>query len=252
MVYNYTKPRAPIAAMHASPGPCYGLPGLCGANAHDPRNVHAKMPSYSFGIKHGKLVDDASPGPCHLPSHKIYKDGKDGTPHYSLYARHRELTQFKTPGPGAYQPEAAGASSHFHHPQYSFGLRHRHRRMDKTPASNAYTLDGMLGKTVRAGKTQSPIYTMRPKFTNGAFYEDLAKTPGPGTYNTTNPDIYRDKRPLYSMTSRNCMPGDNSQKPGPGQHSPERVYVTKKQAPSFSFGIRHSAYTAPLIVDPVN
>ena len=43
------------------------------------------------------------------------------------------------------------------------------------PAPNAYTLDSMVGKTVRAGKTQKPMFTMRPKFKNGAFYEDLAK-----------------------------------------------------------------------------
>ena len=30
MVYEYTKPRMPIAAMYASPGPCYGLPSLVG------------------------------------------------------------------------------------------------------------------------------------------------------------------------------------------------------------------------------
>lgn len=49
------------------------------------------------------------------------------------------------------------------------------------------------------------------------------QTPGPGAYNTTEPNIYRDKAPHYSMTSRNVMPGDGTQKPGPGAHSPERV-----------------------------
>ena len=42
-------------------------------------------------------------------------------------------------------------------------------------APNAYSLDPMVGKTVRAGKNQSPIFTMRPKHKVGAFYEDLAK-----------------------------------------------------------------------------
>lgn len=49
------------------------------------------------------------------------------------------------------------------------------------------------------------------------------QAPGPGTYNTTEPQIYRDKAPQYSMTSRNVMPGDTTQKPGPGAHSPEIV-----------------------------
>ncbi len=87
MVYNYTKPRGPIAAMHGSPGPCYALPGMTGHPTHDPRSVHNKAPAYSFGTKHGKLVEDASPGPCHLPEAKVYRYGADGTPHYSLYSR---------------------------------------------------------------------------------------------------------------------------------------------------------------------
>jgi hypothetical protein len=49
------------------------------------------------------------------------------------------------------------------------------------------------------------------------------QTPGPGTYNTTEPQIYKDKSPQFSMTSRNVMPGDTTQKPGPGAHSPENV-----------------------------
>ena len=49
------------------------------------------------------------------------------------------------------------------------------------------------------------------------------QTPGPGTYNTTDPASYKDKAPHYSMTSRNVMPGDTTQKPGPGAHSPENV-----------------------------
>jgi len=51
----------------------------------------------------------------------------------------------------------------------------------------------------------------------------LFQTPGPGTYNTTEPCLYKDKSPHYSMTSRNVMPGDTTQKPGPGAHSPENV-----------------------------
>ena len=47
----------------------------------------------------------------------------------------------------------------------------------------------------------------------------FAQTPGPGAYNTTKPDIFKDQAPVYSMTSRNVMPGDATQKPGPGAHT---------------------------------
>lgn len=60
----------------------------------------------------------------------------------------------------------------------------------------------------------------------------LFQTPGPGTYDTADPSIYKDKAPLYSMTSRNVMPGDTTRKPGPGAHSPETVRSTTL---SFSF-----------------
>jgi hypothetical protein len=52
------------------------------------------------------------------------------------------------------------------------------------------------------------------------------------------------------MLGRNEMPGDTTVKPGPGSHYPERVNVTKRSAPGYSFGIRHSQYSAPLIVEP--
>lgn len=251
MVYNYTKPRGPIQGMYKSPGPAtYALPDMVGSSRHDPRSVHYKNPSYSFGTRHGKFTDDASPGPCYLPQSKIYRSGKDGTPHYSLYARHRELSCFNVPGPGAYSPQSAGQTAHFRHPAYSFGSRTRQRKNDNTPAPNTYTLDNMVGRTVQSVKIQAPFYTMRPK-TTGGFSEDLSKTPGPGTYNTAIPDITKNKAPLYSMTSRNMMPGDSTTKPGPGAHSPEKVYMNKRAAPNFSFGIRHSEYMAPLIVDPI-
>ena len=53
----------------------------------------------------------------------------------------------------------------------------------------------------------------------------LLQTPGPGTYRVCNTNNYKTKQPGYSLTGRNNMPGDNTQKPGPGAHSPERVYV---------------------------
>jgi len=248
MVYNYTKPRGPIAAMYSSPGPCYALPGLVGQQSHDPRSVHNKRPAYVFGIRHGKFKEDSSPGPCYYPNTKVFRDGIDGTPQYSLYSRPKDGTCFRTPGPGAYMPENAGTIAYIKCPQYSFGTRHNNRRSDNTPAANMYTLPGMLGATKESRKLQAPCYSLTGRSKTGSFHEDLQKTPGPGTYNTTEPSVNRNRCPVYSMTSRNPMPGDNTKKPGPGAHSPERCMNYKKEAPKFSFGIRHTQYEAPLIV----
>ncbi len=70
-----------------------------------------------------------------------------------------------------------------------------------------------------------------------------------GAYNVTKPGLYKSEPPHYSMIARNEMPGDTTQKPGPGNYSPEKVWLHKQQAPGYSFGIRHSAYEAPLIVE---
>lgn len=249
MVYSYTTPRGPIAAMYGSPGPCYALPGLVGQGKHDPRSVYAKGAAYPFGIRHGKYRDDCSPGPCYYPNPKIYRDGKDGTPHYSLYSRQKEGLGFKTPGPGAYSPEASGPCSQFLAPRYSFGMRHRHRRSDNTPAANSYTLPSQLGTTVQSSKRQAPCFSLRGRSKTGSFHEDLQKTPGPGAYNTTNPNVYKMQGPQFSMTSRNLLPGDGTTKPGPGAHSPEKTWSHKKEAPHYSFGIRHSEYLSPMVVD---
>jgi len=249
-VLTFTRPKCPIAAQYNGPGPApYALPNLVGQPKHDYRSTKEKRPAWIFGIKHGKLTQDSSPGPCHLPNHKTYRDGADGTPHYSLYGRNKDPAAFNVPGAGAYSPEKTGEQGKFTAPRYSFGSRTRARRMDANPAPNAYTMPAMMSRTVQAKKRSAACYSMTGRSKIGSFHEDLKKTPGPGAYNTTNPDIVSDKKPLYSMTSRNPMPGDSTQKPGPGSHSPEKHWPTKKKMPVCSFGIRHSQYTAPLIVD---
>lgn len=70
-----------------------------------------------------------------------------------------------------------------------------------------------------------------------------------GAYNVTKSGIYKQEPPHFSMTARHEMPGDTTQKPGPGKYSPEKVWLHKQQAPGYSFGIRHSMYEAPLIVE---
>lgn len=251
MVYSQTVPRGPISAMYSTPGPAYALPGIIGQKDHDPRSVYQKGAAYSFGLKSGKFKDECSPGPAYYPNPKITREGKDGTPAYSLYSRHADKLIFNVPGPGAYKPEENTVMETAFHkqPAYTFGIKHKSRGSDNTPAPNYYSLPGMLGKTIQSGKRQAPSYTLTGRSKIGGFDEDMQKTPGPGNYNTCDPNIFRNKQPLYSMLGRNVMPGDSTQKPGPGSHSPEKVYVNKRSAPNFSFGIRHSQYEAPLIVD---
>nr|XP_039259154.1 outer dense fiber protein 3-like isoform X1 [Styela clava] len=244
------RPRGPIGAHFKSPGPKYMLPGSTGFTTHDLRK--RKAPAFSFGTRHATFTNEHSPGPGGylVPSH-ITRVGNDGTPRYSLYGRPRDMLAFKTPGPGTYSPEKSGRSAYKSAPIYSLSSRMKGNKTDNSPGPAAYNLPTMLGSKV-VSKTSAPGYSMTGRVTVGSFHEDLRKTPGPGTYRVIEPYVYKGRAPLYSMTGRNMLPSDATKKPGPGAHSPEKVVINKRQTPRHSFGIRHSEFCAPLIVEPVD
>ena len=80
----------------------------------------------------------------------------------------------------------------------------------------------------------------------GCYLEDLAGAPGPGHTISVHPNTYMTKAPHYSLGSKNFAPGDKAKKPGPGAHFPERVKITRPEAPRFSLGVRHSEHVMPL------
>ncbi|CAH8576464.1 unnamed protein product [Schistosoma turkestanicum] len=243
MVYNYTKPRGPIAAMYSSPGPCYALPGLTGFPNHDPRSNHLRGAQWSFGIRHRAIDSQCSPGPRYYPDSKILRDGKDGTPHFSLYSRQKEAMMFSNPGPGAYSIENSDQFVFNKAPACSLSSRTKELKPDDFPGPNRYNIDPMIGKTVRSQKKSAPAYSLsdRTKILGAA------ATPGAGAYKVTDLNLYREAAPKYSVTGKNQPPADNTKKPGPGAYSPEKVYMNSQSAPQYSFGIRHSQYKGEFI-----
>ncbi|XP_040894725.1 outer dense fiber protein 3-B [Toxotes jaculatrix] len=240
------KPRGPIAALYGSPGPKYALPGLTGISKHDPTRY--KAPMFSFGTRHNQANSDCSPGPRYLIPSNITRVGQDGTPAFSLHSRPREPELFQAPGPGHYFPEHSGKLIFHSAPAYSLSGRSKDTSINQTPGPASYSLPPVLGpKTVVT--SAAPTYSLRGRSQIGSFYEDVKKTPGPATYRVVDPCIYRQKPPQYSMTGRNFAPSDTTKKPGPGAHHPELVTATRAKGPSFSFGLRHSDYISPLIVD---
>lgn len=155
---------------------------------------------------------------------------------------------FKTPGPGTYSNERVHPQGERHAPRYSMAARTRYRKRDSNPAPNSYSLPQLVGPKI-INKSASSAYSMTGRSKINGFDEDLARTPGPAKYDRVAPDVTRNKKPLYSMLGRNMMPGDNTRKPGPGAHSPEKVYANKPRAPVVSMGIRHSEFITPLIID---
>jgi len=238
-----------IAARETGPGPGrYALPSTCGYEKHD---ITKRMsPSYSFGqrLESSMFKKDSSPGPGYMVHPSITRYGKDGTPMYSILGRAKEHNSFKTPSPGAYSPEKVHPQGEKHAPSYSMGQRTRYRKRDTTPSPNSYSLPPLLGNKVPC-KHASAAHSMTGRSKTGSFAEDLAKTPGPGHYKILDPNVIKRRGPAYSILGRSYMPGDSTQKPGPGAHHPESVISNKKQAPSFSLGIRHSEFITPLIID---
>ncbi|XP_034541730.1 outer dense fiber protein 3-B [Notolabrus celidotus] len=240
------RPKAPIAALYGSPGPIYALPGLTGNSKHDPTKY--KAPMFSFGIRHEQASCNCSPGPRYLIPSNITRAGRDGTPAFSLQSRPKDPEVFKAPGPGKYSPEHSGKWIFRSSPAYSLSGRGKDQRINETPGPAAHSLPPVLGpKTV--GKSAAPCYSICGRSKSGSFHEDLRKTPGPAAYKAVDPNLYMQKPPHFSMTGRNYTPGDTTQKPGPGAHNPEMVSNTRKKAPSFSFGLRHSQFIAPFIVE---
>ncbi|KAM9854755.1 ciliary microtubule associated protein 1A-like [Aulostomus maculatus] len=205
------KSRGPIAAQYQSPGPKYAPPALIGGIIHDSTKI--QPPMFSFGKRHADLKTDFSPGPKYIIPTNITRKGRAGTPVFSLHSRTKEPQPFQTPGPG--------------------------------PA--AYTLPEVLGSKGVAIPL-APAHSLGGRLKTGSFYEDLKKTPGPAAYNAVEPNIYCPKPPQFSITGRNFQPDDTTKKPGPATYKPDLV-TTKRKAPSFTFGVRHSQYLAPLLVD---
>uniref|UniRef100_A0A3B4WC48 Outer dense fiber of sperm tails 3-like 2a n=1 Tax=Seriola lalandi dorsalis TaxID=1841481 RepID=A0A3B4WC48_SERLL len=117
--------------------------------------------------------------------------------------------------------------------------------------STSYSLPNLLGCQV-PNKPSSASYSFSGRRKVGAPSEDLSMSPGPGKYNSTNPDIYRHRQPSFSMQSRTKRPGYSSAVPGPGAYSPEKFHVHLPKPPSFTLGVRHSEFVTPLVVDVVD
>ncbi|XP_026008710.1 outer dense fiber protein 3-like protein 2a [Astatotilapia calliptera] len=248
------KKRPIISARERGPGPGrYSLPPTVGYINHDftkPRSAaytfHSRMSSAMVSV-------DSSPGPRYHVGSKVTRFGSMETPSYSILGRGGRTGSkgdlFQTPGPGAYSPEKAPPlNGHRRPPSHIIGARTRYRSVDAVPSPNSYSLPNLLGHHI-PHKPSSASYSFSARRKVGAPSEDLATTPGPGKYNSTNPDIYRHRHPSFTMQGRTKRPNYSSAIPGPGAYSPERFHLHLPRPPSFTLGIRHSEFVTPLVVN---
>nr|XP_057946766.1 outer dense fiber protein 3-like protein 2a [Doryrhamphus excisus] len=248
------KRRPIISARERGPGPGrYALPPTVGYINHDV--TKPSSPAYTFHSRTSSaLVSvDSSPGPRYHVDAKVTRFGRMDTPSYSMLGRGRRIvakgSDFQTPGPGAYSPEKAPPlNAHQKPPAYTIGARTRYRTVDAVPAPNSYVLPNLLGSQV-PHRASSVSYSMSARRKVGAPSEDLAKSPGPNKYKSTNPDVYLQRQPSFSMQSRTKRPNYSMATPGPGSYCPERFNGHLRRAPSFTMGVRHSEFVTPLILD---
>ncbi|XP_012584896.1 PREDICTED: outer dense fiber protein 3-like protein 2 [Condylura cristata] len=189
---------------------------------------------------------DASPGPIYFLDPKVTRFGRSCAPAYSIQGRGKSRGPEVTPGPGAYSPEKVAPLHQRTPPAFTLGSRLRPQPLDNSaPAPNTYTLPSLWGSQVFI-KPSSPSYTVGGRTPPARPPQDPSEIPGPGQYDSPDPNAYRQRRPAFTMLGRPRAPRAPQETPGPGTHSPEQVTVTRARAPAFTMGIRHSGWAATM------
>ncbi|KAG7225898.1 hypothetical protein INR49_014326, partial [Caranx melampygus] len=183
------------------PGPArYALPPTVGYINHD--YTKPNSPAYSFHNRVPLVPMDSSPGPRYHVGAKVTRFGRIETPSYSILGRGSRPGSkgdvnfpitgelFQTPGPGPTAQKRLHLSTH---------------SADLHPTPSASAPDTALWMPYQhptgSPKPSSASYSFSSRRKVGAPSEDLSMTPGPGKYNSTNPDIYRHRQPSFSMQS---------------------------------------------------
>lgn len=236
--WTETRPRGPIAAMYASPGPAYGLPPLTGYTDHDARSGKRKEPAWSFGLKNDPKSVSIGPGPAGYDPGPNTRNGGNGAPAYSLAKKLPDANGFNVPGPGTYSPEQGTLPSGSRQPPaWSLADRTGKDGNNNNPAPNAYDMPPMLGRKV-PNKRNSPGVPMGIKLKD----RNMDDQPGPNHYSPTPAGVYKWKEPAYSMGGKNYPPTSAQYNVGPADYKREESCITHPHAPAASFGIKHSEY----------
>lgn len=247
------KPVIPIAARFKGPGPAaYTVPSTFATPF-----VRNKAPAWTFGSRVDiKDANIFSPGPGAF-NPRATRDGHIGGPAFSLQGGFRKIRrdgkaiingamELDTPGPGAYSVGKALATGPVKGPAYTISGRTEPFIETSLPGPSQYSIRSTIGVPVATGKSApcSSIAGQRPT-------KVTSTSPGPALYNSPMLNLrVLNSAPAYSLGVRiNKETGDwNSKTPGPGSYTPT-TRIKAREAPSFSFGVRHSEYEAFVITD---
>nr|CAH0099385.1 unnamed protein product [Daphnia galeata] len=217
--------RGPIAAEFQGPGPAaVALPSTIGKSTSE--STKGRAPAFSFGIRHNPGKTSLGPGPGQYNVAKLHHKGKDDGPAPSISGRPKESRHDITPAPGDYNPEKGGKFVGESSPSFTFGAKLQTPILYRLP-----WVPGWLPLFPFLDEGKSPI-------------DERVLNPGPGAYESGNQDKYKARSPSYSISSRTNIPTDQTQKPGPGAHSPEKI--KQESSPAHTFGMKHSPYLGKL------
>ena len=186
---------------------------------------------YTMRAKPNQKNTDVTPGPgnynirtekdMQVPSYKFGHDQKRGLEYDN--ARY-------VPGPGNY--EYAADILHEKHPKFSFGKEVRGTDKGyKTPGPGQYEYKNYIGK-------EGPKITMSAKFNSRLQEGDRRYVPGPGQYDETNTNKYKNKNPSYRIgTAKRRGLYNSLDNPGPGQYAPDKyTNNVRPKTPSWKIG----------------
>ncbi|KAM5238551.1 protein CIMAP1D [Ctenodactylus gundi] len=237
------------AALEDGSGPgLYILPSTVGYVNHD--CTRAASPAYSLARRPIEAPPQASsPGPIYFLDPKVTRFGRSCTPAFSMQGRGKSRDLEVTPGPGAYSPEKVPPVRQRNPPAFTLGSRLCPKPpAASAPAPNAYTMPPLWGSQIFV-KPRSPSYTVAGRTPPARPPQDPAEIPGPGQYDSPDPNAYRQRWPAFTMLGRPRAPRPPEDTPGPGTHCPEQVTVNKARAPAYSMGIRLSRRAATLAAE---
>ncbi|XP_043257269.1 outer dense fiber protein 3-B-like [Colletes gigas] len=217
-----------LSCMIRGPGPVYKLRPLVGYEDHCPSRQ--RHPAYSIRHRTKIFIPSVGPGPKYNVS-KLTNYGLDKSPAYTIATREPFSIRDLGPGPGAHYPEKCPPMNHnIRPPAYTIKSRSRTKISDTGPGPNAYTLPTCIGPKI-------PDKRAVGAFSIGGYHElrqeDIG--PGPAAYTNINIDVVKRSSPAFGLKWRHDLP-DIDFSPGP-KYYPEFV---GRQAPMYSFGIRHS------------
>lgn len=216
------------------PGPAYSLPTTIGYEKHDQRKVRSPQFSMAGRLKERKMSLVPGPG---LNTQGLTRSGRPTSYAYSMGARNFTNDRKNIgPGPANYDLSKRPYVSTTAPPAYSIGQRPTFQNKNICPGPNAY------GVKTDVCKTTAPAYSMGIKTS----LRDKGGSPGPANYPAGNLKTTLNKAPEYSMSIR-TKTIDKVIVPGANAYN-RMNYKPGKNAPAYSFGIRHSPQAPPMIV----